>query len=109
MTSTEPRKVRWETTVHTENGNTIVVYYETAVVTFNDEEIILNTGGWWTRSTQDRMNWASKHFDLGYRIQRQGKVWHVTYQGEQHDFDTEQIRLDRKTGEVTPVNKGTKS
>ena len=105
----EPRTVRYQTTVHTENGNTIVVYYETAVVIFNDEEIILNTGGWWTRSTQGRMNWASKQFDLGYRIQRQGKVFHVTYQDEKHGYDTERIRLDRKTGEVTPVNQSDKS
>ena len=109
MTSTKPRKVRWETTVHAEKGNTIVVYYETAVVTFNDGEIILNTGGWWTRSTQDRMNWASKQYDLGYRIQRQGKVFHVTYQDETCGFDTERIRLDRKTGKVTPVNEPVKS
>ena len=70
----EPKSVRYQTTVHNEKGNTVVVYYETAVVTFNDEEIILNTGGWWTRSTQDRMNWASKQFDLAYKIQRQGKA-----------------------------------
>ena len=105
----EPKSVRYQTTAHTEKGNTIVVYYETVVVTFNDEEIILNTGGWWTRSTQDRMNWTSKQFDLGYRIQRQGKAWYVDYRDEQHDFEAEQIRLDRKTGEVMPVNEAAKS
>ena len=99
----EPKSVRYQTTVHADKGKTVVVYYETAVVKFNDEEIILNTGGWWT------MNWASKHFDLGYRIQRQGKTWHVTYQDKQHAFETEHIRLDRKTGKVTPVNESAKS
>ena len=104
MTSTEPKSVRYQTTVHDEKGNTVVVYYETAVVTFNDEKIILNTGGWWTRSTQDRMNWASKQFDLGYRIQRQGKAWQVTFQDEQQAYEAEQVRLDRKTGKVRSVN-----
>ena len=105
----EPKSVRYQTTVHADKGKTVVVYYETAVVKFNDEEIILNTGGWWTMSTQVRMNWASKHFDLGYRIQRQGKTWHVTYQDKQHAYEAEQVRLDRKTGEVTPVNESAKS
>jgi hypothetical protein len=103
VTSTEPKSVRHQTTVHTDKGKTVVVYYKTAVVTFNDKEIILNTGGWWTSSTQDRMNWASKNFDLNYRIQRKGKAWYVNYQDKQQAFDAEKIRLDRETGEVTPV------
>ena len=103
MNSKAKNAFRYQTTVHADEGKTIVVYYETTVVKFDDDEIILNTGGWWTTSTQTRMNWASDHFNLGYRIRRQGKAWYVKYQDMQHAFEDEQIRLDRETGEVTPL------
>ena len=42
-----------------EDGKTKVVYYDTAIVTFDKDAIILDTGGWWTRSTKTRMNQAN--------------------------------------------------
>ena len=50
------------------------------------------------------MNWVSKEFDLGYRIQVKDGEWMVIYQDEQHTFTDESIRLKRKTGKVTAVN-----
>ena len=94
-----------KTTVYTdEQGVTRVVYYDTAVVTFDDAEIILNTGDWWTRSTKGRMNRASEHFDLGYRVYQKGNVWYIAYHDAEHQFATEQVRLDRQTGEVQPLS-----
>lgn len=49
-------------------AGTEVVDYKTTIVSFTDETITLNTGGWWSRSTKIRMNQASQQFDLGYRV-----------------------------------------
>ncbi|MCI0731761.1 MAG: single-stranded DNA-binding protein [Chloroflexi bacterium] len=84
-------------------GETVVVYYETAIVTFDDNQIILDTGDWWTVSTQGRMNWVSKEMDLGYEVHQNKQGWSIEYQGKPYDYKTNRIRLDRKTGIVTPL------
>lgn len=84
-------------------SETIVVYYETAIVTFNDRQIILNTGGWWTASTKERMNWVSRKMNLGYRVRQSGQDWYVEYQGKSCSYETNQVRLDRETGAIAPL------
>lgn len=59
-----------KTRVFTEKGVTKVRYHETDVVSFDDEKIILNSGGWNTNTTRDRMNQASNQFDLRYGVSR---------------------------------------
>ncbi len=87
-----------------EDGKTEVVYYETVIVVFDDEEIVLNTGGWRTRSTQTRMNQISKAFKLGYRVFQKDSIWHIKYLNGNHPFESEKIRLDRTTGKVKPLS-----
>ncbi len=107
MTRITMRGLAHKTWAETNGNQTRIIYYETAIVTFNNDEIILYTGGWWTWSTKDRMNRASKYFKLGYTVSWKGKgenkQWYVTYQGAKHEFNNEKIRLDRKTGKMTPV------
>ena len=80
------------------NGMTKVVYHDTAVVTFNDDHIILDSGGWWTRTTKFRMNQAAQQFGLGYHVKQVQGDWVVTFQDEDHLFEANRIRLDRKSG-----------
>ena len=91
------------TTVETVNGRTTVVYYKTAIVVFDKAEIVLNTGGWWTMMTRERMNRSSNYYNLGFRVYQTGKKWYVEYMDAEHRYKEEKIRLDRKTGKVTPV------
>lgn len=84
-------------------GQTKVVYYKTAVVTFTDDQIWLDTGGWWTRTTRVRMNQASRQFQLGYRVYEKGSKWYIAFGNKSHDFSANQMKLDRRTGQVTPV------
>ena len=83
---------------------TKVVYHDTAVVTFNDDHIILDTGGWWTRTTKARMNQAAQQFGLGYYVKQVQGDWVVTFLDEDHFFEANRIRLDRKTGFVSVPN-----
>ena len=96
-------ELAYETTAETVNDRTTVVYYKTAIVVFDEVEIILYTGGWWTRSTKNRMNRVCEHFDLGFRVYQTGKKWYVEYMDAEHRYKEKKIRLDRKTGKVTPV------
>ena len=83
------------TKVHTDSqGLTSVVYYDTAVVRFNDTFIELDTGGWMTVTTKARMNQASNQYDLGYVVYQEDFDWFVTYRGHTMQF-CRRVTLDR--------------
>ena len=67
-------------------GLTSVVYHNTAVVQFNDKEIILNSGGWETATTKTRMNQASRQYSLGFDVYQVDFSWYVNYKGETIPF-----------------------
>ena len=62
--------------VHDDNY-TVVLFHTTPVVKFNDEEIILNSGGWKTSSTRARMNQTSNQYDLGFVVRQERGDWIV--------------------------------
>ena len=74
------------TTIKTVNGKTSVTYHSTAVVTFDQNLIVLNSGGWFTSSTKNRMNQASNQFDLGFNVFQKDFAWYVGYKGEVMEF-----------------------
>ena len=67
------------TTIRNEDGYTIVRYHNTDVVKFNQDEIVLNTGGWRTVTTKARMNQASNQYGLGFRVYQRDWEWFVDY------------------------------
>lgn len=75
------------TSVRTENGWTIVRYHDTDVVSFNEKEIILRTGGWRTTTTKLRMNQASNQFGLGYQVWQKDFQWYISFNYDsQHEM-----------------------
>jgi hypothetical protein len=85
----------YKTRVLTDEEKTWVFFHDTPVVTFNDETIELNTGGWKTRSTKVRMNQASQEFKLGFRVFQKQGGWFVEYQKETKPFSAEELVLNR--------------
>ena len=75
-------------------GMTSVVYHSTAVVQFNSDKIILNSGGWDTATTKSRMNQASNQYGLGYEVYQVNFSWYVNYRGETIPF-RDMMRLNR--------------
>ena len=65
-----------------DDGETIVMYHQTPIVRFNDEKIILDTGKWRSRLLKERMNEASGHFNLGYRVWESTYAWHVDWHND---------------------------
>jgi hypothetical protein len=83
------------TTIRTENGTTFIQYHYTNVVAFNAKTIALNTGGWETATTKNRMNQASNQFELGYRVFAKKSRWFVEFKGQTLEFSGNEIILNR--------------
>ena len=66
-----------KTTIYREGEFTKVKYHYTDVVSFNDEEIILKTGGYKTNTTKTRMNQTSRQFNLGFTVYQKDWQWYV--------------------------------
>lgn len=60
-----------------EHGTTYVRYHDTNVVAFDEDTIVLNTGGYFTVTTKNRMNQTANQFDLGYHIYQDHFLWYV--------------------------------
>ena len=79
-----------------EGNQTVIQYHRTPVVTFNDNFITLNTGGWFTVTTKARMNQASNQFNLGYHVYQENFKWFVDFRGSILPFIAHQLRLTRE-------------
>ena len=75
-------------------GLTSVVYHSTAVVQFDSDKIILNSGGWETATTKSRMNQTSHQYNLGFEVYQVNFTWYVDYKGETIPF-ADGLILDR--------------
>lgn len=84
------------TTVRYENGATIVRYHQTDILKFNEDKIILNTGGWNTTTTKKRLNQASAQFGLNYHVYQKNYDWLVEYKGRVIIWIEPILILDRK-------------
>ena len=68
-----------KTTIYQEGNKTVVQYYNTNIIKFNDDNIELNAGNFKTRSTKDRLNQAAKMFNLNYQVYQENNKWYVAY------------------------------
>jgi hypothetical protein len=67
-----------KTSIRTTDGMTHIRYHQTDVVSFNDEKIILNSGGLMTATTKLRMNQAANQFSLCFQVYQAKGNWFVT-------------------------------
>lgn len=81
------------TTIAKIDSKLIVTYHSTAIVIvdYTNNTIKLDTGGWFTSSTQWRMNQASNQFELGFAVYRKKGLWYVNYQEMVLDFNKDSI------------------
>lgn len=78
-----------------ETGMTRIIYHNTAVVSFDNDKIVLNTGGYKTSTTKTRMNQAANQFRLGFSVIQKDFDWYVTYNGEKIPFTGSTLTLER--------------
>ncbi len=74
------------TVIGKENDFEYVQYHATKVVKWNNEIVILNSGGWHTSTTKNRMNQTSNVFNLDFQVYQKDYLWFVSWQGKELDF-----------------------
>lgn len=94
------------TTMRQEDSWTIVRLHETDIVRFNDDVIVLNTGGWFSVTTKARMNQVAERFVLSFRVYSEDGGWVVCHNPESgghvfepgsvvYDFHGDRLDIDR--------------
>lgn len=86
------------TSIEEIDGVTTITYHETPVVRFNENSIVLDSGGWLTHTTKARMNQASREFELDYMVYQSSFKWYVEHKGKSVVF-FDGIELFRQDGE----------
>lgn len=76
-------------------GVTTVTLYNTNIVMFNAQRIILSTGGHDTRTTLRRMNQVNDEFNLGFYVFIKNYSMYVTFKGVTYEFIRYDIELER--------------
>ena len=75
-----------KTVVYNDNGDVVVRYHQTEVVRFDERRIILNSNGYQTHTTKQRMNQASNEYNLGFEVYQRDYTWFVDYKGQTLEF-----------------------
>lgn len=76
------------TTVAKIEGMMACVYHQTAVVRWDDDRVILDSGGFETHTTKTRMNEVSQHYGLGFHVFQTNFEWFVTLpDGSERPFE----------------------
>lgn len=84
-----------KTSIYTDDSGFIcVIYHNTAVVRFNQDKIILNSGGYQTNTTKTRMNQTSNQFKLDFTVYQKDFTWFVDWYGCTFEFE-DNMQLDR--------------
>lgn len=77
---------RVATTVFQRDNMTCVQYHDTVIVSFNEDRIILSTGGFVTATTCRRMNQAAQDYGLDFEVTIKNKAMQLTYKEKTFDF-----------------------
>ena len=87
-----------KTAVFTDDDNfTKVIYHSTKVVSFNSDTIVLNSGGYETKTTKDRMNQTAIEYYLDYMVYQKNYKWFVVYDKKCYPFQ-DNMQLIEKLG-----------
>ncbi len=92
----QSRVGRVATTVKRKGKTLIVRYHQTDVVKATDKTVVLNTGGWKSVTTKNRMNQASRQYGLGYSVFQEKGVWFVQQGKKVREFKCRTMTLRRK-------------
>lgn len=67
-----------KTAVITTATTGVVRYVDTNIVTWDADHVTLNTGGWRSATTKQKMNQAAWQFKLGYSVRQRQGLWFVS-------------------------------
>lgn len=92
-----------KTSIFKDNDFLCVKYWDTIVIKFNDEKIILNHGNVFHKkysdciivTTKKRMNQASGQFNLGFSVTQENYRNYIYYKDKKYLFDKQEITFER--------------
>ena len=76
----------YKTTVSHSDGKTRVTYHSTDIVAWDNDQIVLQSGGWQTVTTKRKMNQAAAQFGLDFSVYQKDFCWYVVKDGKTLDF-----------------------
>jgi len=82
-------------TYNNDSCRTEIELHNTKIVSFDSETIKLDTGGYKTNTTKNRMNLASQEYNLDYTVFQKKGIWYVIYKGETIEFIGNTVTLTR--------------
>ncbi|KKM66067.1 hypothetical protein LCGC14_1485020 [marine sediment metagenome] len=88
---------RTYTRVTIEGGTTRTYYYSTNVVTFDEDTITLDTGGYRTALIRAHMNQAAFQYALSFYVDQRNQDWFVRTWAGTVPFKKATLTLDRST------------
>ena len=81
-----------KTAIFVDDDNfTKVIYHSTKVVEFNRDTIVLNSGGYRTKTTKDRMNQTASEYMLDYAVFQFDFDWYVKVGNKVYPFEDKMI------------------
>ena len=92
----------YKTTITTTNGVTNVTYQDTLIVRFNEDHIILDTGGHQSLTTKKKMNQAAQQFGLCFSVYQKDFTWYVEHKGATKTFNGDVVYLSRRGAAESP-------
>ena len=75
---------------------TKVIYHSTKVVSFNSDTIVLNSGGYETKTTKDLINQTAIEYCLDYMIYQKDYYWFVKVGSKVYPFEDKMILKSEK-------------
>lgn len=87
---------------------TAITYHSTPIVSFDENKIILRTGGYRSVTTKRKMNQASIQFDLGYGVLQQKGEWYIVF-NKPGSIGYDLTRKVLMTSEVAVIDRKTKT
>ena len=87
-------KNKGNTSVRHEGCGMVARYHQTDIVKWGPNHIRLNSNGWATSTTKQRMNQAASEYGLGYYVFQKNFDWFVSFFGQTIPF-TDGMIIDR--------------
>lgn len=84
------------------DGTEAIRFHSTDVLSVKDGIVTLNSGGWKTNTTKDRINGFLRHFDVPFYIQQRNHQWFI---GEGIFYDGIQFKNGQQISPVQTDNK----
>lgn len=79
-----------------DNDKFVVIYHNTKVFTYDRENdtIILNTGGYFTKTTKSRINQSFDQLGINGQVYQKNYEWYCDINGKVYNFEGDSLEIN---------------